>query len=187
MKRIIITILAILTIGLISYTVISTNLMNLNHTDKLEPWKTIENVEGRFSIAYPPHWTATNFSETLTGVRPPDMDENSVEWAVMVSEDTTGTLAPFLRDMGSQFSARSISEKELALNGRKVYHLVATTPEKVNWRHEKVIVRNFGKVFVIMNSGKTNSNFELFWRSFQFLNQPNNAKENKTKKFDNQK
>lgn len=151
--------------------ILSRLLAFLSHPEGKEPWQQYINEEFDFTIEYPPKWTVLPISESAIGFRPPHMQENKVQWAVLIKDYDLTTFEKIIEDMGSQFpSTRGESRQSLKLNGKEeATHVIVTTTEKPTWRHEQILVKHFNKLYVVTNGAIENNDFELFWRSLKFL------------------
>lgn len=150
--------------------IFSKALSFISHPAGTERWKKYINKEFSFIINYPSDWKAVKIAAHAVGFRPPWMNENSVQWAVIARDNEFNTLENLIAEMGSGYpDSRAETRQQIKLNGKDAIHVIVTTAEKPTWRYEQIFVPHFNKLYVVTNGAIENKDFELFWRSLKFL------------------
>lgn len=150
--------------------IISRSLSFIKHPTGIEPWKRYINKEFSFAVDYPPDWEAVEIAPHAIGFRPPGMPKNSVQWAVIVRDETPTLLEELIAEMGKGYpDTRAETRQDIIFNGKIATHAIVTTTEKPKWRYEQIFIPHFNKLYIVTNGAIENSDFELFWRSLKFL------------------
>lgn len=150
--------------------IISKTLSFISHPVGIERWKRYINKKFLFAMDYPTNWEKVPIAPHAIGFRPPWMAKNSVQWAVIVRDETPTLLEELIAEMGKGYpDTRAETREQITLNGKIAWHVIVTTSEKPTWRHEQIFIQHFDKLYIITNGAIENSDFELFWRSLKFL------------------
>lgn len=150
--------------------VISKVLGFLSHPTGTELWQRYINDEFLFVVDYPARWKKVQITPNAIGFRPPWMEKNKVQWAVIVQDNAFNKLEELIAEMGAGYpETRAETRQQIELNGKIVTHVIVTTSEKPTWRHEQIFIEHFNKLYLVTNGAIENSDFELFWRSLKFL------------------
>lgn len=150
--------------------IISKALSYISHPEGIDPWKRYKNNKFLFVIDYPKSWKTVKIAPHAVGFRPPTMEENKVQWAVIIQDNTPSKLEELVEEMGAGYpNTRAETRQQITLNGKDAWHVVVTTVERPAWRHEQIFIPHFNKLYVITNGAIENNDFELFWRSIKFL------------------
>lgn len=138
-----------------------------------ESWNHYINETFLYTVDYPPRWKVVPVSQNTMGFRPPWMNKNTVQWAVIVVDEDKFTLDYLIDDMGKGFpETRSVTKQTFEFLSIPVHHVIVTATEKPDWRHEQIFINRKGKIFIVTNGAIPDDDFELFWRSLKFLAPP---------------
>ena len=154
--------------------VVSKVLSFISHPAGIEPWKRFINDEFLFVVDYPAAWESVEITANAFGFRPPWMEKNKVQWAVIIQDNTSDKTEELIKEMGAGYpDTRAETKEQITLNGKNdITHVIVTTTEQPTWRHEQIFIPHFNKLYVITNGAIENKDFELFWRSLKFLAPP---------------
>ena len=131
-------------------------------------WKTYSNPD--FSIQYPPAWKAQT-QDNVVGFMPMsetiDTEGYYGEYAVVDGSKTDNfSKASVLDDFG--FDNGNKSTSTVSVNGVKASLIVSEQADKSVFK--AVDIEKNGHIFLIISTGKYNSDFEKFYSSFKFTN-----------------
>ncbi len=144
-------------------------------------WKTYTNTKMGFQIKYPKtigisaeEWVYEEFElkGALTGYQvgfgTTASKSGGYIWGVSVYDNQN--TENLIQQMGSQFSDRVESRKQVSVNGIPALLVTVTTNQIPSWIFKAVYIQRGGKVFYVSNGATDIQEFEKFYNSLKFTN-----------------
>ena len=132
-------------------------------------WQVYQNEKFGFKIKYPPKWINNEYDDNNILFGTPESRSGGYIWGISIHEPDE--LERVISQMGRQFDDRKETREEVEVNEEIDALLVTvTTNQYVGWISKTVYFEKYGQLFSIGNGAVKNENFELFYKSIEFIN-----------------
>lgn len=132
-------------------------------------WIPYTNSYYGFTIEYPANMRAPDVGAKEHLV----FWEGAVDkWVILIEDYTLDNFESALYTVGSQFQDRLVKKDVIQFNQIEASKITTTTPSYSFWKSIQIVFVKNNKIFQISNGAIDDSNFERFYGSFKWLEEP---------------
>ncbi len=140
----------------------------LQQTIKTMDWQIFIDSKVGYTIKYPSDWRRVDFENGI-GVVPQEIRED-ILWGLWFYDSSQMSEDEIISKIGNQFElGRNVIRENIKFNNIQALKIIATTSQFPDWYSESIIIEHDGKIFRIGNGAVKDDKFELFYKSFKFI------------------
>ncbi len=141
----------------------------LQQTIKTIDWQIFIDSKVGYTIKYPSDWRRVDFENGI-GVAPQEIRED-ILWGLWFYDSSQKSKDEVISEIGRQFyeTGRFEERESIRLNNIQALKIIVTPSQYPDWYSESIIVEHNGRVFRIGNGAIKDDKFELFYKSFKFI------------------
>ncbi len=132
-------------------------------------WQIFIDSKAGYTIKYPTDWRRVDFENGI-GVGPQDIRED-ILWGLWFYDSSQKSEEEIISQIGKQFyeTGRFETRENIRFNNIQALKIIVTPSQYPDWYSESIIIEHDGKIFRIGNGAIEDDKFELFYKSFKFI------------------
>ncbi|MBA7493662.1 Foldase protein PrsA [subsurface metagenome] len=132
-------------------------------------WQIFTDSKAGYTIKYPSDWRRVDFENGI-GVGPQEIRED-ILWGLWFYDSSQKSKYGIIREIGRQFyeTGRFEERENIRFNNIQALKIIVTPSQYPDWYSESIIIEYGGKIFRIGNGAVKDDKFELFYKSFKFI------------------
>lgn len=132
-------------------------------------WQIFIDSKAGYTIKYPSGWRKVDFENGI-GVGPQEIRED-ILWGLWFYDSSQKSKEEVISQIGKQFyeTGRFETRENIRFNNIQALKIIVTPSQYPDWYSESIIIEHDGKLFHIGNGAIKDDKFELFYKSFKFV------------------